>query len=490
MAKQRHNIDHFFRQYLPDYEASKSIGNWDLLNHLLNEQERKRRNRKWLVIFLSIAIMLSGSWLAFILIQKEANTLIKSAITTLHDSSTSNEKQNKEVVKKENSETVEEQNNETVKEHKSVKENRESLLLSTESKQLIEPGTDKTYTKNNREQGKTPHQRDNRKNSLSNVHQARNEMFSNRLIQQYPINDTFTIADSLHNHNLISHAASLSDQENHNRSADSLHVQQKDSIHIQQKDSIETMNAEHQITITTPTFFDSTSFSADHSEPSPIKIDTQLQQSAEVFPIIPTEGVAKNFNINSGVNVYNTSESFTNNKNIAPFIGLEYSFLLAQRWSIGLGAWYSPQGGYSLNDTATQETYFFDHIVSQQAIHINRLHKLYFPLSIYYKLSDAHTIGIGIQPTYLLTTTGNYIEIHHTTTSNSRSEDNNVNGYMDGIKPVTVAMHVAYKYKLTKSLDLGLRFSQEITGAFERAYFYGINTNPSWGMQAIIHFNF
>jgi len=90
----------------------------------------------------------------------------------------------------------------------------------------------------------------------------------------------------------------------------------------------------------------------------------------------------------------------------------------------------------------------------------------------------------------LLNTSANYVEIQHSTTSNSTSQENNVSGYMDGIKPVNFAMHVAYKYKLSKRLDFGLRLSHELTGAFEREYFYGINTKPSWGLQALIHFNF
>ena len=468
MAKPRHNIDYFFKQHLPDYEASNSTGNWDLLNHLINEQERKRKNRKWIAVILGLVLLLSGIWFVYHFTQQSSSSTIKSGITNTQQLPV---------------DSPEKRNGETSEVLNSVKKIDESSPPSNEGTQLIESEFKGIDSKVNTDTEKPIQNKYKRNDAFKNGPIGSQDVSSKAVIQPDPINRTSPIVDSSQSKIHISNPDPLSIETQ-------TVVIFKDSIRLQEKDSLNTIKTDQEIRITNPFLFDSTYVASLPNDSSPHKIDTQLQEMGNVQPIIPIDADDKNFNISSGVNVYNTSEAFINNKNIAPLIVLEYTFHLASRLSVGLGAWYSPQGGFSLKDTATQETYFFDHVVSQQAIHIDRLHKLYFPLSIYYKLSNAHLMGIGIQPSYLLNTTGNYIEIQHTTTSNSRSEDTNVKGYMDGIKPVTLAMHVTYKYKLSKRLDMGLRLSHELTSAFEREYFYGVNTKPSWGLQALLHFNF
>ena len=467
MAKQRHNIDSYFRQHLPDYEATQSSGNWDLLNHLLNEQEQKRKNRKWIVLFLSLALILSGSWFVYHLTQQRSSSTIQDGLTNAQQLP---------------GDSPEKPNGETSEALNPVKQIEQPSVPTTESRQLMETGFSERENKVNTDHEKPIQNKNKRNEAFRSGQKTDIQMSPKSIIPHGAPNSALPIVESSQSEISISNAESL-DIETQNVSTS------RDSIQLQEKESLNKINNPQEAGITKAFLFDSSYVTSLSNDSSALKVDTQLQVSTNVDPIIPTDDV-KNFNVSTGVNVYNTSEAFTNNKNIAALIGVEYTFHLAPRWSVGLGAWYSPQGGYSLKDTTTQETYFFDHVVSQQAIHINRLHKLYFPLSIYHKLSNAHLIGVGIQPAYLLNTWGNYIEIQHTTTSNSRSEDTNVNGYMDGIKPVTFAMHLAYKYKLSKSLDFGLRLSRELTGAFEREYFFGINTKPSWSAQALIHFNF
>ena len=468
MAKPRRNIDYFFKQHLPDYEAPNSAGNWDLLNHLLNEQERKRKNRKWIAAVLSLALILSGSWFVYHHTQQRSGSTIKDGLTNAQQLPV---------------DSPAKRNEKTSGALNSVKKINEPSPPSNEGTQLIESEFKRIDSKVNPDNEKPIQNKYKRNGAFKSGPLGNKDVSSKAVTQTDPINHTSLIVDSFQSTIHISNPDPLNIE---TQTAATI----KDSIRLQDKDSSNTIITDQEIRTINPFLFDSTYVASLRNDSSPLKIDTQLQESGNVQPIIPIDADDKNFNISSGMNVYNTSEAFTNNKNIAPLIGLEYTFHLTSRWSVGLGAWYSPQGGFSLKDTATQETYFFDHVVSQQAIHIDRLHKLYFPLSIYYKLSNAHLMGIGIQPSYLLNTTGNYIEIQHTTTSNSRSEDTNVNGYMDGIKPVTLAMHVVYKYKLSKRLDIGLRLSHELTSAFEREYFYGVNTKPSWGLQALLHFNF
>ena len=466
MAKQRHNIDYFFRQHLPDYEASNSAGNWDLLNHLLNEQERKRKNWKWLLLLLSFSALLFFAWLAIQSNQPESSPGLTKGIAQTPNAT---DQTGDEILNKKPEGSV--HSLQDLQSHdQEIASNQ--ILLNSMNKIGSERNPEAVLEKNNSKAIVQEHHGTVKAEQVTNPDIAisdaspQTDLIDGNVVKPVvEISDTVAANfpnshladDSLRTINLPGGVSTNQEEKNNLRGSrvDSMPGDSgtPDSLTLANVDSpIVEPNNQNQITVAEPSFFP--------------------------------------FNLHAGVNSYNTSEAFASKRNFAPAVGIEYTHKFLQRWLIGIGAWYSPQGGYRLRDTATQETFFFDHVVSQQAIHIDRLHKLYFPLSIYYKLSNAHVIGIGIQPSYLLTTTGNYIEIKHSTTSNSRSEDTNVKGYMDGIKPVNFAMHLAYKYKLSKRLDFGLRLSHELTSAYEREYFYGINTKPSWGLQALLHFNF
>ena len=62
----------------------------------------------------------------------------------------------------------------------------------------------------------------------------------------------------------------------------------------------------------------------------------------------------------------------------------------------------------------------------------------------------------------------------------------NVKGYMDGINQTNFSVSAGYNFRLSKTFDLSGRFTREITEQFNRDYFTGINTNPSWSFQTFI----
>lgn len=147
---------------------------------------------------------------------------------------------------------------------------------------------------------------------------------------------------------------------------------------------------------------------------------------------------------------------------------------------------YSLQGGYNLNDTVRQESYFLDKNVSQQSIQIYRLHKLYFPLTLYYTLAKRHSVLCAIQASYLVNTNGNYSEINTISGVTTGSQKNNVKGYMDGIKSTNISLSLGYKFSLSKRFGLSARFTRELTGSYSKEFFYGVNTKPTSSLQAFL----
>src|SRR5689334_19788344 len=77
MAK--NNLDHFFREQLTDYEAVERKGNWQLMNHLLDARER-RRKMAWRLFFGSLfLVFLFVGYMVFIPGSKEnKNAAVKS----------------------------------------------------------------------------------------------------------------------------------------------------------------------------------------------------------------------------------------------------------------------------------------------------------------------------------------------------------------------------------------------------------------------------
>lgn len=71
MKNKRQGMDNFFREKISGFELSEKKSNWELLNHLLNEQERKKKKRKW--VFLICFILMLSSGLLVLLADKKLN---------------------------------------------------------------------------------------------------------------------------------------------------------------------------------------------------------------------------------------------------------------------------------------------------------------------------------------------------------------------------------------------------------------------------------
>ncbi|MBA2515157.1 MAG: outer membrane beta-barrel protein, partial [Solirubrobacterales bacterium] len=202
---------------------------------------------------------------------------------------------------------------------------------------------------------------------------------------------------------------------------------------------------------------------------------------------IPMQTDFLNWNVYAGINIYNaTNTSLFSQQNISPIIGLEFMYSISPHFNVGLGSLYTLQGGYQLSDTATQETYFLDKNVSQEIIQIRQLHKLYFPLTLYYSIAKRHTVSAAVQLSSLLNTNGDYTEINKISDHTTFTQINDVKGYTDGIKPINVAVSLGYKFLLSTNFDLSARITQELKDSYTSGYFYGAASKPSLSFQTFL----
>lgn len=213
----------------------------------------------------------------------------------------------------------------------------------------------------------------------------------------------------------------------------------------------------------------------------------QVQNTSKSKEMIPTGTIFLNTNFYAGLNIYSTSNaSLRNQENVSPIVGLEFTYPIAKSFIAGLAGLYSSQGGYHLHDTATTETYFLDKNVSQQTIEIHRLHKLYFPFTLYYTIAERHSIIGAIQLSYLVNTSSNYTEINKTSGYVTETKKNNVSGYMDGINSTNISYSLGYKYSISKRLGLSTRITRELTDDYNKDHFKEIYPKSSFSFQTFL----
>ena len=62
MKNKHSDLDSLFRKNIPDYEFSERKGNWELLNHLLKEQQRKKKTIRVVKYIFSLLILVSTAF--------------------------------------------------------------------------------------------------------------------------------------------------------------------------------------------------------------------------------------------------------------------------------------------------------------------------------------------------------------------------------------------------------------------------------------------
>lgn len=455
MAKNRLDIDNFFRENLSDFELSEQKGSWEVLNSLLDEKERKMKNRKWFLFIVCFVVILS-SGLLVLLPEKEL---------------------------KEN------RNNKTEQSNTPVAREKNSSKNETDKSSVTIP-SDKNETG---------------KNESKDVEQVKPE--NNSSAHEEENNSRNPVRDNAVNHSDAAHDASSEHsaviKTEINRAAPQPNIPLDDSdktvVHETKDSEISISNrSQENDTVNANTISQETAnqnlIASDSSVIKSVNIDSltvnaknnPAADSAISKELIPAKTNFLNFNIYVGLNIYNTSSTFSNQENISPLVGLEFTHSFSSNFTIGLAGLYSLEGGYHLSDTAAKESYFLDKNVSEQTIQIHQLHKLYFPLALYYVLAKKHSVFGAIQMSYLVNTNGNYAEINKTSGVTAESQKNNVKGYMDGIKSTNTAISLGYKYRMIKIFDVSTRITRELTEAYTKEYFYGVNTKPSWSFQTFL----
>jgi hypothetical protein len=486
MEKKRNGLDNYFRENLSDFELSEKKANWELLDHLLNEQQRKKKRRKWFLLFLSFFVIISSG----LLMMLPDKTVNKTGKENTEPDLTSKSSSNDDI---------------------KVEKNNSDKIVRSDKIEIVNDGDDNQQMKiekhivNQEKEISFPDAGHNKKTKSSNtIHENSNvstdiNSIKNNASTLLPIsknennNNTAELGkenDSLSKVESKDITALTIDDESNKKSTENETSKETSSQDLILNDSSENKdNGEFDVTQSELKNSIKPDLLQIRSEDSTKQSLNNVSQDS-VQAIKQATRNLLGFNFYAGMNMYNTSHEFTNHKHLSPIVGIEFIHFIDSNFSIGLASLYSLQGGYHLSDTTTsiQETYFLDRSedIHQQSILVNQLHQLYFPLTLYYKIAERHSVVCAFQLSYLINTSGIYTESNTISGIKSVMQENNKKGYMDGIKSTVFSVSIGYKYSLSKRFDLSARVSRELTESVEQEYFYGVNTNPSWSLQTFL----
>lgn len=489
MANKNRNLDNFFREQLSDYEAPERKGNWQLLNHLLDARERKRK-MVWRIFFLSsfVAVMLL-SYLIF-MPGDEKNKNISGGENT-----------NRAVVAPpqapEVTGTAENKNNVTGSDINKT----DNIGQSGNIQSKIKKSTQKS-SKQVADSDKDAIAQQSEKNSDINLkkrsEEDHSEMAGNKNQKQNSVTnagDNLSAKESsIESQKLIKKSIEVEDLKNTELMALLDHTATKDSSFVSTPPAQAEFNdSSAAVSPVAQTVVKDSSGSDSRLAQTPPKdsLNTNTTSVKDTTKWKDAKTHLFAFNVYAGLNLYRTqSSTLSDKRSVSPLVGLELMHPLSKHFEIGIGTVYSLQGGYNLADTSTQVSYFLEKNVSRQIILIHKQHKLYVPFTIYYVISDKHAVSGGIHWSYLINTVGDYYTINTVSGSTIQSKESDVKGYMDGIKSSSFSFTAGYRFSLSNRFDISTRIVQELTDSYTPQYFYGVNASPSWALQTFISIKF
>jgi len=441
-------IDNFFKENLSEIENKDKKGNWELMNHLLNEEETKRK-RRWFIIFFLFAGLIITSGLIFFFTNNESSKQKLPAETKAVANSkyhTDSKMQGKHIHVPASHDLPVVQNQQDIESSVGSKEEHSERL----SKALKETGNEKPFATTKHNPGTSRNQtRPDEKNiqlteaEAPSSNEIKNEPEIKSTVPELLLPDKKITGDSL--------------------TATFVNDSTTDS-------SIDSMMIDHDIK------------------------DSALQAASTVTATDSSSQINNlryEIALYAGANFYQTGFG---SWSVSPVAGLAYRKLLGKMFIVEVACFYSLQGGYDLNDSETvvTESYFLDKEtnVYSASINIKKQHKLYLPVTFHYKIAERHSLLGAMQFSFLLNTEGDYSEKNIISGITSETNRKNVKGYMDGIRTTNYGLSLGYQYKLSKNFDIQARITRDLLGSFSDDYFYGVETNPLWSLQAFIIFKF
>jgi hypothetical protein len=209
---------------------------------------------------------------------------------------------------------------------------------------------------------------------------------------------------------------------------------------------------------------------------------------------IKNYGIPKNiFSIDAGVG-YSLgwkSDNGTDANGFNYIIGIRYTHNFNKSWGFSLGVQYNQLTHVNAQYSGSIQRYDYGTYDSVNAVSVNTLHFLAFPLKVRYNLNNKYSFGFGPTFQYLITSTGTQTTYIITDNNYGKSYgSSSASGYTEGFNPLNVQLALEGSRKITGNLFISLELYYGLTDVEQNSFFHGSPAEQDKGIRLILNYNF
>lgn len=412
MGKDKISLDELFKKKLGDLDSASSSKNWEEMEKMLDNQDKRKRKGYFFFASLGILGLLILTAVFYCALKDDKKTVLPSV-------ENSNEVKRNETGGKETGKNPDERS--------SVNSHAPEAEASIEQKDNVKADVDLESSK------------DHLKTSVNQKKSLKVSKNNDLVIQVRDQNIAF------HSKKKTKEAK----KENENA------VPEKDDPNNNSQFAKEQIvnNAEHSLTglnfIPAKQFLQDSEntgllISGDLFRPN----DSLLVKTKSKVGVFLNAGLAYGFHTNS----------------FHPEFGVNINYQFHPKIAVDLSVLYSSEGKFLLTDSGVQRAYFLNKESHEEFIELHKFKYIHVPLQVQYNFFKGHWIQAGAGISYVLDSKGDYREIQVAGQNELIRNEANVTGYMDGVNQLNYFLSAGYL------LDLNQRF--RLSAGFR----YGLNS--------------
>lgn len=154
-----------------------------------------------------------------------------------------------------------------------------------------------------------------------------------------------------------------------------------------------------------------------------------------------------------------------------PEFGININYQFHPKIAVDLSVLYSSEGKFLLTDSGVQRAYFLNKESHEEFIELHKFKYIHVPLQVQYNFYKGHWIQAGAGISYVLDSKGDYREIQVAGQNQLIRNEANVTGYMDGVNQLNYFLSAGYLLDLNQLFRLSAGFRYGLNSLIKKDVF-------------------
>lgn len=154
-----------------------------------------------------------------------------------------------------------------------------------------------------------------------------------------------------------------------------------------------------------------------------------------------------------------------------PEFGVNINYQFHPKIAFDLSVLYSSEGKFLLTDSGVQRAYFLNKESHEEFIELHKFKYIHVPLQVQYNFYKGHWIQAGAGISYVLDSKGDYREIQVSGQNQLTRNETNVTGYMDGVNQLNYFLSAGYLLDLNQHFRLGAGYRYGLNSLIKKDVF-------------------